>query len=507
MSQRKACPPAPGPLEDYAAQFDHLFGNLAQRRGFRAYLQGLLLPRDRNKTLTALIGTEPIVGAQAAPVQQLQFFVSESTWDAEAVNARRLELLMGDAATMPHENGVLVVDDSGDRKDGTKTAHVARQYLGSIGKVDNGIVAVTTVWADERMYYPLHVQPYTPACRLPKGKNDPAFRTKPQIAIELVDAALLGGITFRAVVADCFYGENDTFEGALSAAGLPYVLGLKPSHGIWAPVDAVHTPQEAARELHWGGPQAPGDWTKVVRRFRDGHEEIWWAVELTFGPYGPDKSRRLLVATTDPATLPRLTTWYLATNLPSPGSPQAVDSPVAPADLAAVVRLYGLRNWVEQGYKQIKHELGWADFMVRADQAIRRHWQLVCCAFSFCWQAWFGSAEAAVRTLMETEPAPPIEVRVCASDTGAAAPSAEVALGWGENTRQYGRGYRRVVAGRVVAGDVATRSRLAASLESPLALLARVVERAPATGATGATRFGWQRSPAQPISPHITKYR
>ena len=82
MTQRIPCPPAPGPLEGFAAQLDHLFANLAQRQGFRTYLQGLLLPRDRNKTLTALVGTEPIVGAQAAPVQQLQFFLSESTWDA-----------------------------------------------------------------------------------------------------------------------------------------------------------------------------------------------------------------------------------------------------------------------------------------------------------------------------------------------------------------------------------------------------------------------------------------
>jgi hypothetical protein len=54
MTQRRACPPAPGPLEDFAIGFDDLFGTLAQRRGFRAYLQGLLLPRDRNKTLTAV---------------------------------------------------------------------------------------------------------------------------------------------------------------------------------------------------------------------------------------------------------------------------------------------------------------------------------------------------------------------------------------------------------------------------------------------------------------------
>jgi hypothetical protein len=71
MSKRLRCPPAPAPLEGYAARFDELlFGTLAQRRGFREYLQGLLLPKDRNKTLTALAATEPIVGAQGAPAQR-----------------------------------------------------------------------------------------------------------------------------------------------------------------------------------------------------------------------------------------------------------------------------------------------------------------------------------------------------------------------------------------------------------------------------------------------------
>ena len=72
------------------------------------------------------------------------------------------------------------------------------------------------------------------------------------------------------------------------------------------------------------------------------------------------------------------------------GRAQEIDAHVA-AELAEVVRLYGLRNWVEQGYKQVKHELGWADFMVRSDRAIRRHWTLVCCAFAFCW--WHEAAE------------------------------------------------------------------------------------------------------------------
>ena len=87
-----------------------------------------------------------------------------------------------------------------------------------------------------------------------------------------------------------------------------------------------------------------------------------------------------------------MTTWYLLTNLPRPDSPQALDSPLPPADLAEVVRLDGLPTWGEQSYKQVKQELGWADFMVRSDRAIRRPWLLVYCAFSFGWRAWFAAA-------------------------------------------------------------------------------------------------------------------
>jgi hypothetical protein len=228
------------------------------------------------------------------------------------------------------------------------------------------------------VYYPLHLQPYTPASRLPRGKTDPAFRTKPQVAEALVDAAVAAGVPFCAIVADCFYGDHEGFVEALDRADRPYVLALKPQKGMWAPAEAAHTPVEAAQALRWDGPKAPGDWTRVVRRrFRDGHEEVWWVAEATLGPWKPDGRHRLVVATTDPSTLPGLTTWYLLTNLPRPGSPPRAASPHAPAELAEVVRLYGLRLWVEQGYKQVKGELGWADFPVRADAAIQRHWHLV----------------------------------------------------------------------------------------------------------------------------------
>ncbi|WP_409000707.1 IS701 family transposase, partial [Streptomyces scabiei] len=205
MTARRPCPPAPGPLEEYTARFDDLFFGLAQRLGFREYLTGLLAPRERNKTITCLAGAEPVAGAGTPGVQRLQFFLSESPWEAELINDRRLELLREQPATAPHDDGVIVIDDSGDRKDGTATAHVGRQWLGRLGKTDNGIVTVTTVWTDGRVYYPLHATPYTPAHHFARGRSDPAFRTKPQLAAALAARGKAAGFGCRAVVADCAY--------------------------------------------------------------------------------------------------------------------------------------------------------------------------------------------------------------------------------------------------------------------------------------------------------------
>src|SRR5258705_5406287 len=282
MSKPKPCPAAPGPLEGYAARFDDLFTHVAQRRGMREYLAGLLAPRDRNKTLTALAGAEPVAGAGHRAVQRLQFFLSESRWDPEGVNARGLELLLADPATAPHDGGVLVIDDSGDRKDGVKTAQVGHQWLGRYGKTDNGVVTVTTLWADERLYYPVHAMPYTPAKHFAKGKSDPSFRTKLAIGADLAIRARAAGFTFRAVAADSAYGDQDGFRSELSEAGLPFVMALRPRHGIWARAADAHTPVDAARALAWGGPEDPGDWQPVTRRFRDCHAQTWYAADATF---------------------------------------------------------------------------------------------------------------------------------------------------------------------------------------------------------------------------------
>jgi SRSO17 transposase len=309
MTKRQAATPAPGPLECYAARFDDLFERRNAREAFRRYLEGLLLPAERNKTLTALANAEPIVGIHAPRVQSLQWFLSESTWDAATLNARRVALVRQDPATAPHPDGVLVIDETGDRKWGTKTAHIGRQYLGSIGKVDSGVVTVSSLWADERVYWPLAVEPFTPKQHFPNGMSDPAYRTKPQIARELVQQAVGAGIPFRAVVADSLYGESLTFREELLQSQIGCVLALRPSHAWWALLDQLHSLQEAAAGARWDGPDAPGDWQRVERSFRDGHTDTWWALEIEAGPYSPQRRERAVVATTDPAMLPEHTTW------------------------------------------------------------------------------------------------------------------------------------------------------------------------------------------------------
>jgi hypothetical protein len=350
-----------------------------------------LLPAERNKTLTALANTEPVVGAQRKGAQSLQWFLSESRWDPREANERRLELMLGEGTTAPSEEGVLVIDEHGDRKWGKHTAHVGRQWLANIGKTESGVVSVSSLWAEERIYYPVDFEPYTPSHHFEGGKQDPAFRTKLKIASQLVELALERGIPFRAVVADSFYGEDRGFKDSLEELGAGYVLALKPSHAWWHKGGEIGSPWAVAVVAGeaWEDEHHPGEWAKVARRFRDGHEEAWWALEVDVGPYGPHRRWRSVVTTTDPKELPDKATWYLTTNLPHPSCPErAAESQLGAADLAEVVRLYGLRMWVEQSYKQVKHVLGWSDYQVRSDLAIKRHWQLVCCAFSFCWWAY-----------------------------------------------------------------------------------------------------------------------
>ncbi len=211
----------------------------------------------------------------------------------------------------------------------------------------------------------------------------------------------------------------------------------------------------------------PGKWIPVTRTFRDGSTQQWWVLEIMAGPYGPDKTERAVVATTDPQTLPDLTTWYLVTNLPAPTAGPGTDSPFPAASLEEVIRLYGLRMWVEQSYKQVKHALGWSQYQVRSDKAIRRHWQLVWCAFSFCWyHASHPTASPGEEAREPSEPAVPLYSSGPADAAG---------------TGKKNLGGKRNAATGVLARSATGGEKLAGTLDHAQALLAWLVSNAPAS--------------------------
>jgi len=473
MSKRKETTTAPKPLEEYIRLFDDLFEKWNQREGFRRYLEGLLLPMERNKTLTGLANTEPVVGAQDQQAQFLQWFLSESDWDERKVQSQRLRMLLEDPLTVPSGRGVLVIDEHGDRKAGTHMAHVGRQYLGNLGKVDNGVVSVTSLWADEGVYYPIDFEPYTPAHHFEKGEKDPGFRTKLKIALQLVNRALEVGIPFRAVVADSFYGEDYSLRQALRALQKAYVLALKPSHAWWHAEGTPGSLKEVAQAAGWKSAQQPGQWIKVERTFRDGSKQTWWALEVQAGPYGPDKTERAVIATTDPETLPDISTWYLVTNLPAPGSLAAKQSTLVAASLEEVIRLYGLRMWIEQSYKQVRETLGWADYQVRSDRAMRRHWQLVCCAFSFCWYHHSHSLTDQIQLP---------ESGWCQTAGQPEQPPEPISAGGEKNERLRGQSAPSLLAKSPTRGES-----LVGAVDSAAALLAGLVRTAPAFSPSAVT--------------------
>jgi SRSO17 transposase len=366
-TKRKATTPTTEAIDQFCAQFDDLFNRRAARQALRQYLIGLLLPREHNKALTVLASLVPDTKRQS-----LHHFLHDSPWDGSALNRRRLSLWQKRPDLAPHAQGVLIVDETGDRKRGHGIVLAAQQYIGRLGHTANGVVSVTSHWSDGQRHVPLGVRAYRPASRLEGGKADPRFRTKPELAWELVEEARAVGIPFRVVVGDCIYGENYKLESRLFGARIGYVLALRANHGTWQFVEDEQnpppfTPAEAAK-------RAPREaWQRLVRKDTHGKDIVRYVAELSLGmAYGPTKQLRLIAATDDPEKLKADFTWYMATNLP-----------IAEASAVEVYELYCLRDWIEHYYKPAKHELGWADYQVRSAEAITRHWLLVMLAYTF----------------------------------------------------------------------------------------------------------------------------
>ncbi len=169
----------------------------------------------------------------------------DSPWNADEINDHRIEIVWQDRRIRPKIGFDLILDDSGHRKRGEDVEGVGRQYIGQIGKVDNGIVAVTTHIYDGTRGYPFEILQYRPPSTLEKGKNDEAFRTKPQLALELIDKCCARNLSPGLTIIDSFYGSSSLFFKELESRGLKYVAALRKNRAVFAQL-----PGEKSRQQH-----------------------------------------------------------------------------------------------------------------------------------------------------------------------------------------------------------------------------------------------------------------
>lgn len=339
MTEARQAKPTLRFVDEYCDRYQALFPEVRSYEAFR-YLHVGMLSDVKRKSLPTIA---KVVGLKNS--QPLEHFLTESPWNTEQMREQRLQVILD---AIGEREIILIIDETGDRKKGTTTDYVKRQYIGNLGKIENGIVAVTAFGVLDHMTFPLMFSVFRPkACLRP----DDTFRSKPELAAQLVRALITKGFRFKLVLADSLYGESrSNFLSVLEQLSLEYVMAIRSNHGVWLP-------QEQQVRC--------SRWHPFERIFSDGSRQPRYIREVI---YGQRNAKQYWQITTDPETLPAVSTWDVMTH-------------VAGITYKEVGNLYGLRNWVEYGLKQSKNELGWADFRVTDYVQIEKWWELIMSAY------------------------------------------------------------------------------------------------------------------------------
>ena len=242
----------------------------------------------------------------------------------------------------------VVIDETGDIKKGKKTDSVARQYLGSVGKVDNGIVSVNAYGVYHNITFPLMVKVFKPEGTLKEGDK---YKTKIELASEIITDLIEENFNIELVLADSLYRESSQFLIKLDEYNLAYVVAIRSNHGVW---------------LRLGQSVRENKWCKFERTFSNQKSETRYIREIIYG------KKRVITyweITNDPETMPENSTSFVMTNLQ--GSLKKT-----------LGNLYGLRTWVEYGFRQCKEELGWTDYRFTNFQHIERWWEIIFCVYT-----------------------------------------------------------------------------------------------------------------------------
>lgn len=388
-----------GRLTNYAGLFRGHFKHPKQAAYCAAYLQGLLLDGERKSIEPMARRVHLPDGIKVADLDQaLQQFLGQSPWDEAAVMATYRATM---ARRFASPRGVFIADDTGLPKQGKHSVGVSHQYCGALGKQANCQVAASLHYVGPEGHFPLAMRLYLPKTwvgdpeRLDRA-GVPAeartLRTKGRIILDLLDLVRSEGLAGRVMVADAGYGVSGEFREGLAERGMHYVVGVTEEMVVFQAEPRWDTPtagesgrkgRPATRSKLAGESPQPINLKNLAAKlprckvtWREGTKgrmwarfawvRVWPAGGWAEGECKDARPLWLLVEEQADGTI-----RFALSNLPGRTS------------RIKAVRLWKTRWRVEQGYQQMKEELGLDHHEGRSWRGFHHHACLVMLAFGF----------------------------------------------------------------------------------------------------------------------------
>lgn len=381
-------------LKGFHEHFADCFLRSELRDNFFRYMAGQFSQLERKSI-------EPIAFAvEGGKVRAMQRFVSDAIWDEERIMEKYRSFVNEDIG---HPDGAVIFDESCFVKKGDDSIGVARQYCGTIGKVDNCQVGVFAAYTSAHGYALIDKRLYIPEqwfsddynekrekCKLPA---DSKFQTKPQLAAEMLkELAAKQQLPFRYVLADSVYATNPDFiEAVESLVGVSY-LGQAPEDTLcWPKNPGViekkykYRGQTQKKKVLAGSGKKPISFKVLAKCIND---FFWYRRKVSEGTKGPIEyeftKRRVVLAHQG---LPSKTVWLLMRRTigKEPKYSCFISNAPISTRLEKFVWLSGLRWSIEQCFGETKTELGMDQYEVRKFPGWHHHILTCMLAHFFLW--------------------------------------------------------------------------------------------------------------------------
>lgn len=226
-------------LKEYFRRIGDVLGEASRRASFAVYAMGLLGDGERKSIEPIAARACPDPSKTDAMHQRLLHFALDSRWSDREVRQEAARYVLS-AMTQREPVEAWIVDDTGFLKQGKHSVGVQRQYTGSAGKITNCQIGVSLSIATRTEHLPIDFELYLPEswandsarrqeARIPE---DVTFKTKPQLALQMIGRAVADGVPKGVVLADSAYGTSGDFRAQVRSLGLHYAVGVEPQTTI-----------------------------------------------------------------------------------------------------------------------------------------------------------------------------------------------------------------------------------------------------------------------------------